>query len=304
MIISVVVVSYNSQTTIHETLNSILNQSYDLSKIEIIFADDFSTDRTRDIIYKWIEIHSDAFHSVILSFLTENRGVAINCNKAWRLCTGAWIKSIAADDVLHMDCIKNNIDYAISNDCSVLFSKMQIMKNGILTNSVLPNKYDIEVLCSNFDNQLKSLYESNISGAPTTFINRQALIQIGFVDERYAMLEDYPLWIKFLQNGVKLDFVDNVTVYYRVDDSISRSKKNIVNLKYFNDLMKFEEEVVFPKLKKRKLVRIRKQLWYRLMFFIIKLAKNRRNKLVDLIYPVILLIKPAIIKTIIKKVEL
>lgn len=304
IIVSVVVVSYNSQNTIHETLESILNQSYDLSKIEIVFADDFSGDSTRDIIYKWVNKHRDIFHSIVLSFLGENRGVAINCNTAWRLCKGSWIKSIAADDVLHVDCIKNNINYAMNNDSLVIFSKMQIMKNGILTNNLLPNRYDIEVLQSNIEDQLCSLYESNISGAPTTFINRQALMCVDFADERYPMLEDYPLWVKFLQNGVRLDFVDIVTVYYRVDDSISRSKRNIVNLKYFNDLMRFEKEVIFSNLRMRNFVRIRKQLWYGLMCLLIKVTRNKRNKLVDLICPLLLLIKPAIIKTIIKKVEL
>lgn len=304
IIVSVVVVSYNSQNTILETLNSILNQSYGSSKIEIVFADDFSTDNTRDIIYKWIDMNGGLFHSVIFSFSTENHGVTINCNNAWRLCKGQWVKSIAADDVLHIDCIKNNLDYAINNGCSVLFSKMQIIKNGDLTNLVLPNKYDVEILQSNIDQQLNSIYESNISGAPTTFINRQMLINIDFADERYTMLEDYPLWLRFLQNGVRLDYVDIVTVYYRVEDSISRSKRNIVNLKYFNDLFRFEKEVVFPNLRRRKFVLFRKQLWYALMFFLIKLTKNKRNKLVNLIYPVLLLIKPAIIKTLIKKVEL
>lgn len=49
-IISIAILSYNSESTILETLNSILEQNYGCQYIELIFGDDGSKDDTQKLI--------------------------------------------------------------------------------------------------------------------------------------------------------------------------------------------------------------------------------------------------------------
>ena len=58
-LISVVVVTYNSEKTVIETLDSIASQTY--KNIELIVSDDYSKDDTVKRMKLWIEDHKDFF---------------------------------------------------------------------------------------------------------------------------------------------------------------------------------------------------------------------------------------------------
>ncbi|WP_305373326.1 glycosyltransferase family 2 protein [Photobacterium leiognathi] len=47
------IITYNSENTIVETLNSIVNQSY--KNIKIIISDDNSHDNTVEVIHDWVK---------------------------------------------------------------------------------------------------------------------------------------------------------------------------------------------------------------------------------------------------------
>ncbi len=98
--ISVMVVTYNSEYTIEETLNSVLLQSYGAENIELIITDDCSKDNTVSIIKKWSVYNKNKFYRVVLIENSVNKGVSENCNIGWKACTSNWIKSIGGDDLL------------------------------------------------------------------------------------------------------------------------------------------------------------------------------------------------------------
>ena len=50
---------------------------------------------------------------------------------------------------------------------------------------------------------------------PRVFIHRGTLISVGGFDERFKMIEDYPLWLKLTKQGHKLYLMHEVTVNYR-----------------------------------------------------------------------------------------
>ena len=52
-LISIIISAYNSENKIEKCLNSLLNQTY--NPIEIIAVDDGSTDKTKEIIKKFID---------------------------------------------------------------------------------------------------------------------------------------------------------------------------------------------------------------------------------------------------------
>ncbi|WP_318256167.1 glycosyltransferase family 2 protein [Enterobacter kobei] len=92
-IITVSVISYNSEKTISETLNSIASQTYNTKAIEVIIADDGSKDSTLLIAENWKKKNQSNFYNIIITTHHKNKGVAANCNQAWRLATGFWIKN-------------------------------------------------------------------------------------------------------------------------------------------------------------------------------------------------------------------
>jgi GT2 family glycosyltransferase len=68
---------------------------------------------------------------------------------------------------------------------------------------------------------------------PSSFINASLLKKVGFFDEKFLMLEDYPLWLKFTKMGVKLNYFDITTIQYIISESTSNNSINWINKQYF-----------------------------------------------------------------------
>ncbi len=240
-IVSVAVISYNAAGTIEETLNSILRQDHGPENIELIISDDASTDQTAALTDSWLTVNGCAFHKAKFITNDSNGGVSKNCNTAWRAATGEWIKTIAADDILLEHCVSSNIAFVYGHsDCSAVFSKMKWF-GGI--ERITPEPSQIRLFELPADQQYKALRFGSFNFAPTSFIRRKALESVGYADERFRNIEDLPLWLTLTKHGYRLFFNDDVTVRYRVANSISKSSSRFVNVPFLLDLIDLHKEV-------------------------------------------------------------
>lgn len=244
-LISVVVLTYNSSLYITETLNSIKDQTYD--NIELIITDDCSTDSTLIICEDWINLNKSRFCNTEIIKTEENTGIAPNFNRGFKKAKGVWIKVIAGDDLLMTDCIRDNLTYVqVHSTCGIVFSAISAFKtinNKIQTLDIKNHFKRIAHLSA--EEQLKILLKENIVPAPSSFIKSDVIKSVDYADENYPFMEDYPLWIRFLTQGVHLDYFDTVTVKYRMEESLTRESAKIVNEKYFDSFKRYHEDVLF-----------------------------------------------------------
>lgn len=246
-VITIAVVAYNSSSTIIETLDSVLTQTYEAKNIELLISDDGSSDTTTTIASDWLKLNQHHFHRVELYQNKVNKGVSANCNIVWQNATGRWIKTIAADDILVDTCISANLNYIKEYpESQVVFSDAILFSDG-LKNQVKA-KNDRELLAMPPAEQFRMILQGCNILAPTAFIRKETLKSVGYADERYTMLEDYPLWFKLLKQGIRLDYFEKDTVYYRVGDSLSQHNEFIGNAKYLNSLYCFQKECIWPEL--------------------------------------------------------
>ncbi|EOL8956459.1 glycosyltransferase family 2 protein [Cronobacter dublinensis] len=238
-VVSVVIVTYNSEKTIVETLDSILNQRYGPSNIELIISDDASTDDTTIVVDNWITENISAFSNVIFKKNTINQGVSKNCNIGWKACSSEWIKTIGADDLLSDDCIDKNMEYIKNHpDCDIVFSQMKWFGR---INKITPEPYNMPFFSLDAQQQYNYLRFKSFNFAPASFIRRSALIDVGYADERFSTIEDLPLWLRFTKRGYKLNFLKAITVYYRVANSASKHSHRYVNHNFLNDLINIDK---------------------------------------------------------------
>jgi len=57
--VSVIVPCYNEESTIEELLSAILGQTFPVEQVEVVIADGMSTDRTREKISLFQQIHPE-----------------------------------------------------------------------------------------------------------------------------------------------------------------------------------------------------------------------------------------------------
>ena len=79
--VSVCVVTYNQENYIAECLESLVSQQTEF-KFEIIVGEDCSTDRTREIVQKYIEKYPDL---IVPLFYKKNVGAVENIKQVYKL---------------------------------------------------------------------------------------------------------------------------------------------------------------------------------------------------------------------------
>jgi len=225
LLVSVIVITYNSSKTVLETLNSILIQSY--GNIELIISDDCSSDNTVLVCNGWLGQHKDRFVSTNIATTERNAGISANCNRGWKAAKGEWIKLIAGDDILEKDCIKKYLEYInFHNDVHVLASRFQgfrVLEDGdrhYLQSH--PHKKHFAFFTLSAEKQYRWLLTNSFNFAPSVIIKREMLESLDGFDEEFPFFEDLPMWLKITKRGIKINYLPETTVLYRIHDQSIR----------------------------------------------------------------------------------
>lgn len=99
-LITVVTVVFNGEATLEQTIQSVVNQTYD--NVEYIVVDGNSTDRTLDIIKKY-EDRIDYWQS------EPDKGIYDAMNKAIDLATGDWLNFMNVGDTFYSNKVLSKI---------------------------------------------------------------------------------------------------------------------------------------------------------------------------------------------------
>jgi glycosyltransferase involved in cell wall biosynthesis len=97
--VSVLMTSYNRESFIAESIDSVLAQTF--LDYELIIVDDNSTDQTRDIILSY-----SGNSKIKIIFNEYNLGEYKNRNKAASFANRKYIKYLDSDDVMAVDCLE------------------------------------------------------------------------------------------------------------------------------------------------------------------------------------------------------
>lgn len=124
--ITIITASFNSEKTIVDTIESVLNQSYE--NIEYLIIDGKSTDKTMEIVKSYESLFNGR-----LTFISEkDKGIYDAWNKGLKLSTGDWISFIGSDDILLEDSILEYVKSINKNPgLNFISSKMMLVKENL-----------------------------------------------------------------------------------------------------------------------------------------------------------------------------
>ena len=286
VLVSIIVLTFNSSSTVVETLDSIKEQTY--SNIELIITDDGSSDATIEICKKWLAFNGKLFCNYNLITVKVNTGTPASCNRALNASNGKWIKIIAGDDVLKKECIKVNIEYISTNreieilqtdaDMYVDFFEEANFKGTIPTN--FKEFFDLIEGKDQYD------FLKNVGYAlctPAIFLKKSIIEKVGGFDERFRFLEDLPLWLNLTKANKKFYYHPVSTVNYRSHDkSVAKDGKKYMNARFAKDAL-FFQNTYFSK-KERNLKVKRNIFQLRCLIFLDDWGFNNKSKLSYFLY--------------------
>lgn len=224
--ITIITACYNSEKTIEQTIQSVLNQTY--GNIEYIIIDGASTDGTMDVVVKyWDQI--DAVVS------EQDCGVYDAFNKGVHLATGEYTLFLNSDDYFYRDnVIKLLVDFIrINNNPVGVYG--EILKINEQTGYM--DKYSIEI-------DLDKMKDGIMPPHPATLLKNNVITEFGGFDLQYGIAADFDLLSKVFYKYEKEIYYHPVVISvfrlgglssHRDTLSITKSEtKKIIN-KHFPD---------------------------------------------------------------------
>lgn len=123
--VTVMVVAHNEEKVIRDKLNNILELDYPKDKIEFLIVSDNSTDRTNEIILKFIEEHKD--EKIRFYEVKERKGKTNAQNEAQKTVSTEFLVMTDANSILKKDCIKELMASFTSEDIAYVCGALQII---------------------------------------------------------------------------------------------------------------------------------------------------------------------------------
>lgn len=218
MKVSVVMGVYNSEGTLKESFDSLINQTF--QDFEIIVCNDGSKDRTLEILQSYKEVLQDRL-TIIVN--TTNKGLAYSLNKCLEEAKGEYIARMDGDDIAVRNRFEHQVKYLDDYPkidmigCNVLlFDEKGIW--GTRTSNKYPKKRDF-LKTSQFIH-------------PTIIIRKKVLVNLnGYNAEKTTLrAEDYDLFMKFYAEGFRGMNLQQTLLMYREDSATFKRRS------YFNRL--------------------------------------------------------------------
>jgi len=182
--LSVVIPMYNSESTIIETLNSVVMQSYK-DTFEIIIVNDGSTDKSKILVSEYIQ--ADSSNRDIKLIDKENGGVSSARNRGIREANGEWIGLIDSDDIWLAEKLERQfIEIYKNKDIGFIGTN----RNGETYPFFGKKNYGIYTLTTK---QILFKWHPHTS---TALIKKEILLKVSLYDEKRTHAEDGDLWLR------------------------------------------------------------------------------------------------------------
>ena len=181
MKISIITVCFNSQETIKDTIESVINQSY--SNIEYLIIDGKSSDNTLEIINQY-KRHINFFIS------EKDKGIYDAINKGILNATGDIIGLLHADDIFDNNQVIENVVQNFDKNKEILYGDITYVSKNNLNHTIRKWKSN---------NYSKNSFKWGWMPPHTGFfIKRESYLKYGLYNLTLGTSADYELMLRML----------------------------------------------------------------------------------------------------------
>lgn len=207
ILFSIVIPTYNRASLIKNTIESVINQTY--QNLEVIIVDDGSADNTEEIIKTIPDKRVKYFKKI-----NEERGAARNYGA--KLAKGEYINFVDSDDILYSNHLSTAYEFVEDHN------KPEIFHLGY---EILTPQNKLIKRVDNLKGDIgEKLIKDNFLSPIGVFVRKDIALQFPFEhDRRLAVTEDWELWLR-LASRFTILYSNEVTS--KVMDHDERSIRN------------------------------------------------------------------------------
>ena len=200
---------YKKDFFIDKTIESILNQSY--QNIEILIIDDELNDQSSKVLKNL----SNRDKRIKILFNQKNLGAGLSRNKGIEMASGEYIAFCDCDDLWSQFKLEDQLNFMKKFDIDFSFTAYQIIdKEGkIIGSRSAKDNVSFDELILSCD-----------IGLSTVMLKKKLFNNKNFYFPNIKTKEDYVVWLKLSQNGVKMKGIKKNYSYWRkLGNSLSSS---------------------------------------------------------------------------------
>ena len=211
-LVSIITVCYNSEKYIRDTIESVLNQTY--NNIEYIIIDGESTDNTLDIIKEY----EPKFNGKIKWISEPDEGIYDAMNKGIAVTSGDIIATLNSDDVYANDKVLENIIEVFNKEnCDACYGNVAMVERDDLNQISRLWKTD----SNKYFSQLKFGW---VPAHPSFFAKKNLYDKYGKFDLDFKIAADFDLICRFIEkNNIKLSYLDKTLIKMRIEGTSNNS---------------------------------------------------------------------------------
>lgn len=219
-LVSIAIITYNQKEFLRECIESCLAQTY--KNIEIVIADDCSTDGTQDLLMAYREKYPQL---IVLCLADKNLGITANSNAANQACTGEYVAWLGGDDIIFPDKIEKQLAFMEGHpDITLSYHDLDVFMSTSnetlhkLSAVAKPREGGVEVL----------VRYGCFLGASSTMVRKIGALPE--FDNRIPIASDWLYWIRCLELGGRVAYLPDILGRYRRHSkNITSSKKSLKN---------------------------------------------------------------------------
>jgi len=194
---SIITASYNSEKTIKNTIESVINLNF--RDYEYIIVDGNSNDKTVEIINSFIP----KFEALGVSFKyisEKDKGIYDAWNKGILMSSGKWISFLGSDDEYLPDALNSYYNHIKQNpNCNYVSSKCELINTRKEILTVFGKLFIWEKVVRNMEiAQVGSFHKKDL------------FEKVGIFDENYKIVGDLEFYIR-CKNHIKPSYFEEVT---------------------------------------------------------------------------------------------
>ena len=229
-LVSVIMPVYNSESTLKNSIESVLKQKYE--KWELIIVNDCSTDNSKFLL----EEYSNDNRINIIN-LDENEGVANARNLALKKAKGQYIAFLDSDDIWYPEKLSIQIDFMRKENIGFSFTAYDTFIDGnddVINTISVPNVVNY-----------KQYMKNTIIGNLTVVMDRKIIENVSCPS---GSLEDVKTWIKYLKMGFTAYGINIRLAKYRISKNSVSGNKIQNSKKYYKLLREYENQTIITSL--------------------------------------------------------
>ncbi len=248
---SIIILHYNQMDFIEEAFKYTFNQTY--SNYEVIFADDATPNfNKKEVINKINKYNKNNIPYIIIDN-KDNSGTVKNLNKAIKKATGDYILFYAADDRLYDEKVLEKFVKGFEDEKKKIITSQCIFYDEKLKKkqlSFVPSLKAILLNKRSSKRMFEKMAKKCLYASGSTAYKKEIFEKYGYFDENYIYVEDWSYWLKVLNDGEKIYYMNFNSLCHR-DGGISHSSydKNTIPKhvkQYYKDIINIYKNEIFP----------------------------------------------------------